>query len=98
MVIKLYRDYKEEAFYRVFELVESRFQKTITGKHIFYITKPDSGFIRVYPSTTAMGELLPHRKRVKPAERDDRGNRKEVGIKIEGIINFFKYSSGAIRK
>ncbi|MGD2088369.1 MAG: ATPase domain-containing protein [Candidatus Aminicenantes bacterium] len=92
VVIKLYRDYKEEAFYRVFELVESRFQRTISGKHNFYITKPDSGFIRVYPSTTAMGELLPHRKRVKPTDPKEKENRKEVGIKIDGIIHFFRYS------
>ena len=92
IVIKLHKVFKHDSYFRIFELVKSRFQKLFHGKNIFYITKPDSGFIRVYPSIKAMAELIPNRKRVQPTNFDFNENKKEVGIKIDGIINFFKYT------
>jgi KaiC/GvpD/RAD55 family RecA-like ATPase len=96
VVINLHKEYRQEAYCRIIELVESRFQTLFHGKHPFYITGSNSGFIRVYPSTAAMAELIPHRKRLHPANIDGCINRgkleREVGIKIDGILNFFKYS------
>ncbi|MCU0288674.1 MAG: hypothetical protein MUF15_20055, partial [Acidobacteria bacterium] len=92
VVIKLYKDYKQVAFNRVIELVKSRFQKFHHGKHTFYLTKHDSGFIRIYPSSTALSDMIPPRKRVHPPKSGIAQSEREVGIKIDGIINFFKYS------
>lgn len=88
VVIKLHRHYAEELFFRKLEFAESRFQQFFTGRHIFYLTNQCTGFIRVYPSGQTMGKLIPHRKRVHPPQTEAR----EVGIKIDGIYNFFKYT------
>ncbi len=75
-------------YLRYIELIESRFQDMCYGRHPFHFSTKGQAPFGIYPSASALMELIPNQlKQIQPIRE-----MKEYGIKIDGIINFFEYT------
>ncbi|MCD4650203.1 MAG: RAD55 family ATPase, partial [Candidatus Cloacimonetes bacterium] len=99
VVIRLHRKYIGDEYTRIIEILESRFASIFLGKHPFYLVNTNS--ILVYPNINALHELIPHRKRIQSNECKDMRDgkdKKNYGLKISGILNFYKYTHSKPRR